>query len=166
MEFDKSRVYTALNADELEVGSMVIVADSLFILRNTVKNADKKFIVKLTGIADEMAPERFCVNGIAWAFAYLVSLSKSKKTPKYKPFSNSETAYKTIAAHGRWLKMKGGGYLTIAGINIERENNEEILVGRFWHSAQDVFDACVFADDGSPVGEKIEDSDTEEDGAT
>ena len=29
MEFDKSKVYTALNADELEVGSMVIVADSL-----------------------------------------------------------------------------------------------------------------------------------------
>lgn len=27
MEFDKSRVYTALNADELKVGSQVIVGD-------------------------------------------------------------------------------------------------------------------------------------------
>ena len=31
MEFDKSRVYTALNADELKVGSQVIVGDSVLI---------------------------------------------------------------------------------------------------------------------------------------
>lgn len=29
MEFDESRVYTALNADKLEVGSKVITADTL-----------------------------------------------------------------------------------------------------------------------------------------
>ena len=167
MEFDKSRVYTVLNADKLEVGSMVIVADTLKTLKEKVTHFDYEGMVRrLIKINDESKAYRFAINeDEVYALAYFVSPSESKKTPKYKPFSNSETAYKTIAAHGRWLKMKGGGYLTIAGINIERENNEEILVGRFWHSAQDVFDACVFADDGSPVGEKIEDSDTEEDGA-
>ena len=38
MKFDKSRVYTALNADELKVGSKVIVADSVRALKNAVKD--------------------------------------------------------------------------------------------------------------------------------
>lgn len=30
MEFDKSRVYTAVNADELKIGSKCIFADTIF----------------------------------------------------------------------------------------------------------------------------------------
>jgi len=37
MEFDKSRVYTALNADELRVGDKVIVADTIHCLEVQVK---------------------------------------------------------------------------------------------------------------------------------
>lgn len=33
MDFDKSKVYTALNADELKLGSKVIVADDLKTLK-------------------------------------------------------------------------------------------------------------------------------------
>ena len=38
MEFDKSRVYTALNADELKVGCKVIIADDIASLCVCVKN--------------------------------------------------------------------------------------------------------------------------------
>ena len=37
MEFDRSRVYTALNADEVKPGSKVFVADSLAALKLKVK---------------------------------------------------------------------------------------------------------------------------------
>ena len=157
MEFDKSRVYTALNADELEVGSKVIVADSLQGLKDRLSkfSLDKDYAGSIGSILPETAIHRFKTSiGNEYPLAYLIS---PPKKPEYKPFSDTETAYKIIAAHGGWIKMKEGSYLTIAGINIEHENNEQILVGRFWHSAQDVFDACVFADDGTPVGEKVED---------
>ena len=108
MEFDKSRVYTVLNADKLEVGSMVIVADTLKTLKEKVTHFDYEGMVRrLIKINDESKAYRFAINeDEVYALAYFVSPSESKKTPKYKPFSNSETAYKTIAAHGRWLKMK------------------------------------------------------------
>lgn len=37
MEFDESRVYTTLNADELKIGSTIIVADNLMELKHRVK---------------------------------------------------------------------------------------------------------------------------------
>lgn len=47
MKFDKSRVYTALNADELPIGSKVIVADNLESL--------KKKVAKVAAFCDENA---------------------------------------------------------------------------------------------------------------
>ena len=166
MEFEKSRVYTALNADELEVGSEVIAADSLQELKDRLNksSSDEKYIIRIKSILPETEMHRFKTFwGGVYPLAYLIS---PPKKPEYKPFSDTETAFKTITAHGGWIKMKGGNYLTIAGIDMKREDNEHILVGRFWHSARFVCENCTFADDGTPVGEKVEDSDTEEDSAT
>lgn len=41
MEFDKSKVFTALNADELKVGSKVICAFSIVDLKRRVYEGDK-----------------------------------------------------------------------------------------------------------------------------
>ena len=163
MEFNKSRVYTALNADELEVGSMVIVADVLQVLKNRVKNGNKCSIFKLDRVVDDTYRELFYAIGISWALAYLVSPPESKKTPRYKPFSNSKAAYEAIAAHGGWIK-KGCTYHFITWIDIGRADGNEICFYGNWHSARSICENCTFADDGTPVGERIEDSDTEEDG--
>ena len=40
MEFDKSRVYTAVNADELPIGSKCIFADTVKALRKKVQADD------------------------------------------------------------------------------------------------------------------------------
>ena len=162
MEFDKSRVYTAVNADELEVGSMVIVADSLDILRNKVLYEDEDLISKLTRVEDETYPERFCVNGVDWMLAYLVTPAENQRTPKYKPFSNTETAYKTIAAHGGWVKQ-GRTYYFVTGLDIGCDDGNEIQLHECWFSALFVCENFIFADDGTPVGEKVEDCDIEED---
>ena len=163
MEFDKSKAYTALNADELEVGSKVIIADSLQALKDRVSNfaPDKDYASRIGSILPETEVHRFKTSrGNIYSLVYLIS---PPEKPEYKPFSDTETAFKTITAHGGWIKMKGGSYLTIAGIDMKREDNEHILVGRFWHSARFVCENCTFADDGTPVGEKVEGSDTEED---
>ena len=76
MEFDKSRVYTIVNADELKVGSKVIIADSLGLLKRLVELSDKANIHKLIKVFDCNAQHRFKVdNGYdcEYALAYLVN---------------------------------------------------------------------------------------------
>ncbi len=72
MEFDKSKVYTALNADELKIGSKVICANNLDSLRRKV-NEDSD-ITEVREIVDESNERRFRTefSGL-WPLAYLVS---------------------------------------------------------------------------------------------
>ena len=156
MEFDKSRVYSALNADELEVGSTVIVADSLQGLKDRVNKSasDEDYISRIGSILPETAIHRFkTLWGGEYPLAYLIS---PPKEPEYKPFSNSETAYKTIAAHGGWVK-RGRTYYFVTGLDIGCGDGEEIQLHGCWFSALFVCGNCTFADDGTPVGEKVED---------
>ena len=77
MEFDKSRVYTALNADELKVGSKVIVADNIASLKVFVQDED---VCILQGITSESDVYRFIisVDGV-YSLAYLVEEPEEKK---------------------------------------------------------------------------------------
>lgn len=72
MEFDKSKVYTMLNADELKAGSRVIVGDNLAELKECVlKHRLSKIIKKVEPEDDE---HRFlCDDSFHYALAYLVS---------------------------------------------------------------------------------------------
>lgn len=75
MDFDKSKVYTALNADELKIGSKVIVAYDLKTLKNLVSINDERVIHNLVKVYDESNYSRFVVdNGCCYAYslAYLV----------------------------------------------------------------------------------------------
>lgn len=79
MEFDKSKVYTALNADELKVGSKVFAAKNLHALRDMfIENCH---ICTLVGIKSEDYQDRFNVKFdsdgrmIATTLVYLVSES-------------------------------------------------------------------------------------------
>ena len=47
MEFDKSRVYTALNADELKIGSKVVVADNITSLKERVESGDFRTLIAI-----------------------------------------------------------------------------------------------------------------------
>ena len=164
MQFNKNRVYTALNADELEAGSMVIVADSLQGLKDRFSKfaSDEDHAIPIGGILPETEVHRFKTSrGNIYSLAYLIS---PPEKPEYKPFSSSGTAYKTIAAHGGWIKQ-GRTYYFVTGLDIGCRNGDEIQLYGSWFSAKFVCEKFTFVDDGTPVGEKIEDSDTEEDGA-
>ena len=73
MTFDKSRVYTALNADELKAGDKVFVADNIADMKKRV-TSDKytEYIDCLDHISSEDDQYRFVTVDGACALAYLV----------------------------------------------------------------------------------------------
>jgi hypothetical protein len=82
MEFDKSRVYTALNADELKVGSKVIVSDNITSLKDRIaiyNEGSDEYVTRITNIQDEEYADRFEIEATDkyvsthWSLAYLVS---------------------------------------------------------------------------------------------
>ena len=79
MEFDKNRVYTALNADELKVGSEIFAADDLASLKSIV-NRDE-YLCHLMEVNNAYRAQRFKIkeNSISYALAYLVSEPKEKQ---------------------------------------------------------------------------------------
>lgn len=90
MKFDKSRVYTALNAGELPIGSKVIVADNLESLKKKVAAFyDENAIAYITEVCDiisENCEKRFkiveryydrCLYSY-YELAYLVAEPESK----------------------------------------------------------------------------------------
>ena len=70
MEFDKSRIYSAINADELKAGDKVIVADSIADLKEFVK--DEGDVVELEDVYGENFKLRFKANHTVFLLAYLV----------------------------------------------------------------------------------------------
>lgn len=72
MEFDKSRVYTAVNADELKIGSKCMFADSLGKLQAYVECDCTVDVLKK--IEDEYEEERFrSERDSLWHLAYLIA---------------------------------------------------------------------------------------------
>jgi len=152
MEFDKSRVYTALNADELKVGSKCIFADTIHALREKVgSDSAKRSVYVLKAVRDGCERERFEEDdSITYLLAYLI---EPPAEPKYKPFKSVEQAMEAIQKHGGWVERKNFGtrYILIA---------KEKHIGLFkqedgWCTSNDLFQDFVFADDGSPCGELV-----------
>ena len=83
MKFDKSRVFTTVNADELKVGSKVIVADNLASLKRRVavyyNDKDDEYVTTIESIEMEACEQRFKISdsnviGTSyWQLAYLIS---------------------------------------------------------------------------------------------
>lgn len=78
MEFDKSRVFTTLNAHKLKVGSKVIVANNLEDLKTRVRTDYDSCI--LARVCEENYEHRFEIFAtFHWALAYLVEPPEEKK---------------------------------------------------------------------------------------
>ena len=72
MEFDKTRCYSALNADELRAGDKVIVADQLSVLKQRVREGKEDSAIVLQRINGEDWGRRFGFTMSDYALAYLV----------------------------------------------------------------------------------------------
>ena len=82
MNYNKGRVYTALNADELKVGSKVFVADSLSWLQEHVTNGDSPCTV-VEILSPECSARIKAVDSdgdtFCWHLAYLIEEPESLK---------------------------------------------------------------------------------------
>mgnify|MGYP000905023205 CR=1 FL=1 len=157
MEFDKTRVYTAVNADELEIGSKCIFADTVRKLKKKVEqknntNCIETFYRLLNNGGDDL----FVGNDCAYCYAYLIEPSgEPPAEPKYKPFESVDKAMKAIKKHGGWIKSKDGNKsFFITGFN--KKENTLCFVFEHWHSFSFLFAKFVWADDDSPCGELVE----------
>ncbi|WP_253707677.1 hypothetical protein [Treponema sp. OMZ 799] len=98
MEFDKSRVYTAVNADELKIGSKCIFADTVKGLRRKVEE-DADCVETFYRLHNTGADNLFVGNNYAYCYAYLI---ESPNEPKYKPFES-------VKKRRKQLKNTAGG---------------------------------------------------------
>ena len=115
MEFEKSRVYTAVNAEELPIGSKCIFADTLGALSAKVQSEEyKDFITILKRIYNDGFYNRFDTGDDLFCFAYFI---ESSSKPMYKQFESVEKAMEAIKKHGGWVK--------------DKKNNVQLLVVGF-----------------------------------
>ena len=146
MKFDKSKVYTALNADELKIGSKCIFANCLADLMDAVENDKKNQVGRFTKAFNCDYIARFCDNyGGNFVLAYLV---ESPAEPKYKPFENIEEAMDAIKRHGGWIKYKVSGRSSL----VFAYDEETITISDDELDTNTLFLTYVFADDGNPCG--------------
>ena len=102
MKFDKSKVYTALNADEVRIGSKGYFASTIADLRITVEGDWTLRDVKV--IRDDNWVSRFeDDNGDYYSFFYLV---EEPKENRFRPYSNPdemiEDFKKRYSSYGGW----------------------------------------------------------------
>ncbi|UTC82654.1 hypothetical protein [Treponema denticola] len=149
MEFDKSKVYTAVNADELKVGSKCIFADTVRGLRRKVEE-DTDCVETFYRLYNNGVDDLFVGNNFTYCYAYLI---EPPDKPKYKPFSNMGNAVEVVKKHGGWIKhKKNNSLLFITGFN-----GCGIFLGNNYHyDFISLFREFVFANDGSPCGELVE----------
>ena len=149
MTFDKSKVYTALNADELRVGSRCIFADTIQDLKKSVERSVGYERTKLKRLQDDTNTCRFIdSSGKMFVFAYLI---EPPAEPRYEAFESIESAMEAIKAHGGWVKdMTSNRCYAIVAYDEATVETEQDTFG-----VDALFDGFVFADDGSPCGELI-----------
>ena len=151
MEFDKSRVFSAVNADELPIGSKVILGNTLSELKEAVEAETEAAIQNLMIIHGENMSFRF--TGDKYHSGRLAYLIEPQAEQKYKPFSNVEKTVEVVKKHGGWIKhKKNNSLLLITGFN-----GDGIFLGNNYHyDFISFFREFVFVNDGSPCGELVE----------
>ena len=154
MKFDKSRVYTAVNAEELPIGSKCIFADTLGALSAKVKSKEyKDFIISLKRIYNDGSYDRFDNGYDLFCFAYLI---EPPAELKYKPFESVEKAMDAIKKHGGWVNDVEAHRALLVHAYEKNDSVNKLMVGFSWISLQDLYEIFVFDDDGSPCGELVE----------
>ena len=85
MEFDKSRIYTVVNADEVKLGSIGYFADNIYSLQQAVQYNEKGYFGKVEDIQDNYTGFRFVAdNGACFSLFYLVEEPGKEEFRPYK----------------------------------------------------------------------------------
>lgn len=163
MKFDKSKVFTALNADEIKQGSKGYFANSIRILKETIKETLKDSCAATYGEIDEIKDDscacRFIIKkNSAYSFFYLVEKPKKKELRPYRntdemvedfmerfnvnvpPYAMPLIWVKTKGADKKYLIVRFASALTIC-------HNVEV----YTPTLEDLVEGYTYLD-GSPCG--------------
>ena len=165
MEFDKSKVYTAVNADEVKVGSKGYFADNLYELQCVIHNKKDNFFT----IKEILKPDeefRFLAKNLvgdydSWNLFYLVEEPKEKKFRPYKDTDEMiEDFKKRYNSYGGWSGKNNPMYNPLIWIKnkaikgkyliVNYYENEIVILGEV-HSMKAFFNRFTYLD-GSPCG--------------
>lgn len=141
MEFDKTRVYSACNADEVKVGSKGYFADSINELKKKVDEGSE--LLTLTKIYGEESATRFSVSPISsYILFYLVEEPKEKV---YRPYD--DTAEMPNGAMLDIVVSREGTRLLITAA----EDKRVYLGPQGWVSLLDLYQFYIWPN-GTPCG--------------
>lgn len=158
MEFDKSKIYTLANADEINVGNKGYFADSLERLKEVVKKECNANYGEIGDIKNESYISRFCrKDSYNYALFYLVEEPKL-----FRPYQNTDEMIDHFCRHFNlipqdhrlptlWVKADDKKYL------ITRVSEDTVTL--CFENEVCTFDLDILANiytwlDGSPCGIK------------
>ena len=125
MEFSSDRVYSAVNADELNVGDVCIFANDLATLEyNVVHNLEQDTILAI--LKDDQERRIVRETGRHYALAYLVETASVRGC---QPFQTAQEFVDACQEHGSWVYQYGcSKAFLISSITVEGEL-DEIQIG-------------------------------------
>lgn len=171
MKFDKSKVFTTLNADELKVGSKGYFTDNIESLESVVQSEDYLAFGELEKIQKPNMSCRFRMKESNTSFN-LFYLVEEPKEEKFRPYSNPdemiEDFKKRYNSYGGWsgknnpmynpmiwIKSKTTGFrhlVTDYGCGDDGPCNKScIWIGSFSLVFKELFDKYTYLD-GTPCG--------------
>lgn len=166
MDFDRSKVFTALSAEELNVGTRVLVADNMDVLKQKVKAYDKEDDrheatepATVTEILPECYTNRFKVkyDDIDREYKYSLAYVLPSMDRPFNDLSELITFWDRYLQKEKrppftlpfiWVVSDRGTHLLITGF---RKEDNTVEIGKEWHSLQYMFDNFKF-EDGRPFG--------------
>ena len=168
MEFNKSKVYTALNADEVKIGSKGYFANNIANLKDKVELSNL-VLCEVSEILDESDKFRFKseVTGELFNLFYLVEEPKEKKFHPYKDTDEMVEDFKRrYNSYGGWNGKNNPMYNPLVWVTAKDVEKNKYLITRFSDSGKVTmnFEASVYTTslrilledytylDGSPCG--------------
>lgn len=145
MKFDKTRVYTACNADEVKVGSKGYFADSISELKRKISEGDEPLtLVKICG--EEAATRFTTLSASVYLLFYLVEEPKEKV---YRPYN--DTAEMPNGAILNVVVSRDGTRLLI----IAAEDKRVCIGSQGWIDLLDLYEYYTWPN-GTPCGAEEE----------
>lgn len=169
MEFDKAKVFTVLNADEIKADSKGYFADTIKDLKDVVQNECSKFYGEIKEIKNEKYCNRFYKKD-GYSYSYnLFYLVEEPKENRFRPYSNPDemiedfvkrySQYNGFKGNANpmynpmiWIKSKSTGFrhlVTDYGDNSYDCNC--VWIGAFSIVFKELLDDYTYLD-GSPCG--------------
>lgn len=159
MKFDLYNVYTALNADKVEIGSKGYFADSLSKMRCAVEHEYSKNYGKIAEIRDDSYVTRFKIkDDYSHNFFYPAEEPDEKRFHPYKSTEEMiayfhkyvELAPQSEYIPNVWVKeLRSGFTMNITGFGA----TDSVIINGTEVNMAELFDNYVYAD-GMPCGIK------------